>query len=152
PRTLAVQDYLTGGASLFEKKDPQEEHALMERLLEGVVVYTDGSISLQFHRDSLFAPLFSYDLRAGEGVVDLEKDRQKHREYFQGLQEVVAKSKGRVSEGTYSAHEVERELVYSVVYEVEAREEDLYLSELGGLEDEEDRIKTIDVPNGIRSH
>jgi hypothetical protein len=48
----AVEDYLTGPASLFED-DFNRNKQLVEKVLEGTFVYMDGTISLRFRESSV---------------------------------------------------------------------------------------------------
>jgi hypothetical protein len=56
PRRHAVTDYISGSASLFTG-DVTEDRATLEKVLEGVWVYADGSLLVQFRRESLFHPV-----------------------------------------------------------------------------------------------
>ncbi len=85
PRPPAVEDYLVGPASLFDD-DFTRNKQLMERVLEGIFVHADGTISLRFRESSLFAPVTSFDLktRAEQPVSQqLAATRKLHRELLE---------------------------------------------------------------------
>ncbi len=56
PRPQTVTDFVSGSASLFTS-DPTENRGTVERVLEGLWVYADGSLLVQFQRESLFHPV-----------------------------------------------------------------------------------------------
>ncbi len=81
PRAAAVKDYIAGSASLFEN-DSARDKEFLERVLEGIFVYADGTITLRFRESSLFAPVTSFGLQGEEQGSDatLAARRKLHRD------------------------------------------------------------------------
>ena len=81
PRAAAVKDYVAGSASLFEN-DSARDKEFLERVLEGIFVYADGTITLRFRESSLFAPVTSFGLQGDEQGSDatLAARRKLHRD------------------------------------------------------------------------
>jgi hypothetical protein len=56
PRAATVANYKTGNASIFTGDYTTDRHFL-EKVVEAIVVYSDGSLLLQFKESSLFQPV-----------------------------------------------------------------------------------------------
>lgn len=74
-----LAEYVTGDASIFRDDHPRDR-ALVERVLDKILVYPSGEIVLSFKRDSLFAPVMSLRTRA-----DATSLRTEHRQIFDKL-------------------------------------------------------------------
>jgi hypothetical protein len=59
PRAPAVEEYLVGSASLFQD-DFARDRALMERVLDSILVYANGAIVVHFKQATLFKPVNSF--------------------------------------------------------------------------------------------
>ena len=59
PRAPAVSDYLTGSASLFQD-DMARDRALLEQVLDCILIYASGAIVVKFKEATLFEPVNTY--------------------------------------------------------------------------------------------
>jgi hypothetical protein len=83
--TASVEDYITGPASMFED-DFARNKQLVDKVLEGIFVHVDGTISLRFRESSLFAPVSVFDLKApGDqgGPANLAATGKLHRDLLE---------------------------------------------------------------------
>lgn len=64
PSQRAVHDFVTGHASFFDAEWLYQRE-FIERVVERIVVYADGSIVVRFAADSLFAPVADVELVEG---------------------------------------------------------------------------------------
>lgn len=84
-------DYVLGSASIF-RDDHARDRALVERVLDRILIYPAGEIVLVFHRDSLFAPVVSATMKGdAKGAT-----RAEHQRMFTELRKRSA-SEARVS-------------------------------------------------------
>lgn len=94
PRPAAVHDYIAGPASLFEN-DLAHDKEFLSRVLEGIFVHADGTISLRFQGASLFAPVVSCRLDAEASASPLPAARREHQKLAVALLRDVKASKER---------------------------------------------------------
>jgi hypothetical protein len=59
PRAPAVEEYLVGSASLFQD-DFARDRALVERVLDSILVYANGAIVVHFKPATLFKPVNTF--------------------------------------------------------------------------------------------
>ena len=79
PRLAAAQDYIAGSASLFAG-DLARDKQFLTRVLEGISVHADATITLRFREASLFGPVTSFGLGpAASSGPRLEDARKLHR-------------------------------------------------------------------------
>ncbi len=91
PRPLAVQDYVSGTASVFEG-DFGRDRKFLETVIDGILVYANGAIVLQFQEASLFEPVRSYRLtRDGGEAPPLPLSRALHANGMEMVQELVGR-------------------------------------------------------------
>jgi hypothetical protein len=110
-RERSIQDFIRGRASVFEG-DFSRDKEFLAQVLDGILVYPDGSVVLKFAEDSLFAPVAAAELR-GEHVGDasVEDARKLHREFMKETREwaepddqvVVIEGDGLIAYKTISA-------------------------------------------------
>jgi hypothetical protein len=62
PRAPTVSDYLTGSASLFQD-DMARDRALLEQVLDCILIYASGAIVVKFKEATLFEPVNTYRLK-----------------------------------------------------------------------------------------
>ena len=62
PRAPAVSDYLTGSASLFQD-DMARDRALLEQVLDCILIYASGAIVVKFKEATLLEPVNTYRLK-----------------------------------------------------------------------------------------
>ncbi len=80
PRAPAVEDYLTGSASLFED-DMARNRALLEQVLDCILVYASGAIVVKIKESTLFEPVNTYRLKnLGAEAADLAQARSRQQQ------------------------------------------------------------------------
>ncbi|MDH5675098.1 MAG: hypothetical protein OEZ06_23410, partial [Myxococcales bacterium] len=94
PNAKAVEDFVVGRDSIFEG-DQARDRQFLERVLEGIFVYADGTIVLRFQQDSLFAPVRAYEFHPDRAF---ERGTVADR-WFHGLNSGHAAGLAKVFEG-----------------------------------------------------
>jgi hypothetical protein len=82
-----LADYVTGSATIF-LDEYARNRALVERVLDKILVYASGEIVLVFRPDSLFAPVMTATVTA----VSKSASREEHRAMFDTLKERVGEN------------------------------------------------------------
>jgi len=149
PKPAAVEDYLVGSATLFDGEF-QRERELLEQVLDGIYIYADGDIVVQFKEAGLFEPVSSFTISKLEaGDRPLPRARQ-----------LIAMGVGCVDRMVEVARATDTpDFPDAKDVEVRVKENDhgtfdflLYPRRVSGRLDEEPPAeKTVGVPNGIRN-